>query len=311
MEKYEEFLKLAQKEIAVSDHLLYKTFSLIKDTKFLIAITEHIIKASEYSLLTILEYERHSKRIGPFPSNFGIQIEIYEENISKRHKLDPKYARLFKNLMELEIYINDSPIRFKRGEKYILSTTNYEMKTLDLEKVKRLIEEGADINANKGGETPLFAAVGAGSNEVAKFLIAKGADVNAPGFGGLTPLFPACVICDKDVVELLITKGADVNAKTQGEFTGLTPLHTACRGGQKEVVELLISKGADLNAKITSAPAVLSQTLGATPLHHSSSLGHKDVVELLIAKGADINARKNNNQTPMHEACSTGHIHLY
>ncbi|UCD04472.1 MAG: hypothetical protein JSW73_02465 [Candidatus Woesearchaeota archaeon] len=137
MEKYEEFLKLAQKEITVSDHLLYKTFSLVKDTKFLIAITDHIIKASEYSLLTLLEYERYWKRIGPFPSNFAIQIEIFDENVSKRYKLDPKYTRLFRNLMEMKVYVNDSPIRFKRGEKYILSTADYKMKTLDLEKVKR------------------------------------------------------------------------------------------------------------------------------------------------------------------------------
>lgn len=139
MEKYEEFLNLTKKEITVSDHLLYKTFSLIEDTKFLIAITEHIIKAGKYALLTILEYERSFKRIGPFPSNFGIQIEIYSENISKRYKFDPKYARLLKHLMSLEIYINESPIRFKRGDKYILSNNNYEMKTLDIEKVKRYL----------------------------------------------------------------------------------------------------------------------------------------------------------------------------
>ena len=174
----------------------------------------------------------------------------------------------------------------------------------DLEKVKSLIEEGAEINAKKGGETPLFAALDAGKSDVAKFLIAQGADVNAPGFGGLTPLFPACVDGEKEVIELLISKGADVNAKAKGvAIRGLTPLHAACRSGRRDVAGLLIDKGADLNAKITFT---FLPMLGWTPLHLGSSLGHKDVVELLIAKGADIHIQNSNSRTPLHEACSTG-----
>ena len=66
-----------------------------------------------------------------------VDVKLFDENVSKRYKLDPKYTRLFRNLMEMKTYVNDSPIRFKRGEKYILSTADYKMKTLDLEKVKR------------------------------------------------------------------------------------------------------------------------------------------------------------------------------
>ena len=137
MEKYEEIFKLAKKEIEVSDHLLYKTFSLIKDTKFLVAITEHVIKAASYALGTILEYEKYWKRIGPYPPNLGIQIKIYSDKIARKYKLDPKYVRLLNNLMEIKRYIKESPIRFKRQDKYILSTKDYETKSLDLDKVKR------------------------------------------------------------------------------------------------------------------------------------------------------------------------------
>ena len=176
----------------------------------------------------------------------------------------------------------------------------------DLEKVKRFIEEGADINAKKGGETPLFASLDAGKSAIAKFLIAQGADVNTPGFGGLTPLFPACVDGEKEVIELLISKGADINAKAKGvAIRGLTPLHVACRSGRRDVAELLIDKGANLNAKITFT---FLPMLGWTPLHLGSSLGHKDVVELLIVKGAGIDIQNSNGRTPLHEACSTGQM---
>ncbi len=185
-----------------------------------------------------------------------------------------------------------------------VSTIHLAAREGDLEKVKRFIEEGADINAKKGAETPLFAALDAGKSDVAKFLIAQGADVNTPGFGGLTPLFPACVDGEKEVIELLISKGADINAKAKGvAIRGLTPLHVACRSGRRDVTELLIDKGANLNAKITFT---FLPMLGWTPLHLGSSLGHKDVVELLIAKGADIDIQNSNGRKPLHEACSTG-----
>jgi len=171
----------------------------------------------------------------------------------------------------------------------------------DLTRVKRFIEEGADVNMYyKGAGTPLFAAVLADSDDVAKFLIAKGADVNVKDNAGVTPLnFVIRSRGKKDMVELLISKGADVNAKNN---RGVTPLHSACVRGQKDVAELLIVKGAELNAKITGDPAV-----GWTPLHFACFIGHKDVAEVLIAKGADIDIKDNNSRTPLHEACLRGH----
>jgi ankyrin repeat protein/beta-lactamase regulating signal transducer with metallopeptidase domain len=169
----------------------------------------------------------------------------------------------------------------------------------DLARVKRFIEEGADVNIrDKGAETPLYAAVLADNNDVAKFLIDKGADVNVKDSVGRTPLESVILSCGrKDMVELLIAKGANVNAKDKW---GVTPLHAACVRGQTDVAELLIAKGADLNAKITGGE------VGFTPLHYACSLGHKNVAELLVTNGADLNAKDNNNQTPLHEACSNG-----
>jgi len=50
----------------------------------------------------------------------------------------------------------------------------------NLAEVKRLLEEGSDVNA-KGeyGMTPLMWAAGIGRIEMVKFLLSKGADVNA------------------------------------------------------------------------------------------------------------------------------------
>jgi len=82
--------------------------------------------------------------------------------------------------------------------------------------------------------------------QVAEFLIAKGANVNAKNRGGWTPLHLAAGSWQKDLAELLIVQGADVNAKDNG---GWTPLHRAVERRDQEMVELLIAKGAEVNAE--------------------------------------------------------------
>ncbi|ORX85834.1 ankyrin, partial [Anaeromyces robustus] len=55
--------------------------------------------------------------------------------------------------------------------------------------VKYLIEHGADINKeNRGGETPLFLACRSGNKNLVKYLIDLGADINKENEEGETPL---------------------------------------------------------------------------------------------------------------------------
>ena len=108
--------------------------------------------------------------------------------------------------------------------------------------VELLIAEGADVNANEDGSSPLHIAA---NREIAELLIANGAEVNAKKGFGITPLHSALFVKRKEIAKLLIAKGADVNTKSE---EGTTPLHLAATSGYNEIVELLIAKGADVNA---------------------------------------------------------------
>lgn len=108
-------------------------------------------------------------------------------------------------------------------------------------RVERLLDKGASINTPcKGGPTPLHFAAYRNKVEIAKVLLARGADVNLTR-GGYTPLYLAVERGHVEMVELLLESGASVN------ISGLekTPLQYAEEYGHKEVVQVLREHGAE------------------------------------------------------------------
>jgi NAD(P)-dependent dehydrogenase (short-subunit alcohol dehydrogenase family) len=83
--------------------------------------------------------------------------------------------------------------------------------TGNLQAVRQGIEAGADLNAKdpSGGSSPLIIAATFGRTEVAKALIAAGADVNQQNNDGSTALLTAALFCHSEIVEALLAAGAD------------------------------------------------------------------------------------------------------
>jgi len=136
-EKHMQLLQFAKKEIEVADHLLYMTYPMIKETKFLLAITDHIIKSGRAALQALLEFERLYKRIEAFPNNFAMEISIFRQKVESRYNFDPKFYRLLTKLLEVQKFDQNSTVRFRRGDRYILTSSNYEMTIIDINSVKR------------------------------------------------------------------------------------------------------------------------------------------------------------------------------
>jgi ankyrin repeat protein len=78
---------------------------------------------------------------------------------------------------------------------------------------KLLIGQGADINEKNTneymtGETPLFIAAGEDNEELVRFLIKNGANVNAKSKKGKIPLSIATEAGNAKIIELLKANGA-------------------------------------------------------------------------------------------------------
>ncbi len=117
------------------------------------------------------------------------------------------------------------------------------------EKVRRLLEAGADVDAtpHAPGKTALRLAAVNNHPEVVKVLLEAGADVNIAAKDGTTPLYKVLLFDHSgdydytEVVKLLVEAGADANlAATNGR----TPLFEASKKGHTKIINLLKQYGA-------------------------------------------------------------------
>ena len=149
----------------------------------------------------------------------------------------------------------------------------------DIEAVRRLLRDGADVNAAQGdGMTALHWAAQRGDGEMGEVLIYAGARVDAgTRIGHYTPLHLAARAAHAAMVELLLRAGSDPDARTTN--SGSSPLHLAARSGNAQVIGLLIDAGADIDGR--------ESAWGQTPLVFAAAGNRVEAVRALLVAGAD------------------------
>ena len=100
---------------------------------------------------------------------------------------------------------------------------------------------------NEGGDTALALAAFKGEPEIAKSLIAAGADVNSVNSNGDTALILATRKGSVDCVKFLIEAGADVNPQEDSE--GKSALIEAAKAGNMQIATALLQAHANVAAK--------------------------------------------------------------
>ncbi len=148
----------------------------------------------------------------------------------------------------------------------------------DLDRVRALLREGADVNAAQGdGMTALHHAARLGNAAMAEILITAGANLEAKTrLGDHRPLHVASAAGRSGVVALLVAAGADVNALTN---TGAAPLHFAAASGSADAIAALLGGGAEVDVR--------EPVWGQTPLMFAAAAGRTEAIEMLLEKGAN------------------------
>jgi ankyrin repeat protein len=104
------------------------------------------------------------------------------------------------------------------------------------EVAKFMIESGCNLNGISNMGTPLMAAIVKGNNEIAQLLIEKKANLNLADSNGITALIYSAQFQNKIILALLIQNKAD---KLHKDKEGKTAFEYAAFGGNEEIINIL------------------------------------------------------------------------
>ncbi|WP_264735341.1 ankyrin repeat domain-containing protein [Wolbachia endosymbiont (group A) of Rhinocyllus conicus] len=249
-------------------------------------------------------------------------------------KVKDKHNRTPLGLADQEGYTNIAQMIEQRQsdlDKELLTT----VRDGNLNEVEDLVSQNANVNTTDiYSWTPLHWAAFKDRLEIARFLIKKGADINAADKGpyGKKPIHVAAENNSKDIIELFLSKGVGIN---DTDKQGYTPLHYAAWRGRLEVAKFLIEEYANSIFKYNNGSTLpcdaplsnhfhiikcsigekdileIKDNSGRVPLHCAASNGKLDVVKYFIdEEKVDVNIKDNGYWTPLHWASWGGHLDI-
>lgn len=159
----------------------------------------------------------------------------------------------------------------------------------DVEAVRALLRDGADVNApDPDSSAPLHWAVNTEHLEITDLLLTAGADPGMSTRYNVRPLALAAANGNGAIVERLLDAGADPDTVSE---EGQTALMSAALNGRTGAIRALIRRGARINA--------VESYRGQTALMLAAGKGNTGAVEALIESGADLHARSQAEYTAL------------
>ena len=171
----------------------------------------------------------------------------------------------------------------------------------------------AELVSTQGGLAPLHFAVRHGYADIARTLLASGADINQRTGDRTTPLLMAIINGHYDLAKELLDRGGDARVASDN---GVTPLYavlnvewapktlypqprayTQQKLSHIDLMKALLAKGVDVNARLRKKVWYSGYNfdlsgvdeIGATPFWRAAYASDVEAMTLLVAHGADPN----------------------
>nr|WP_210294821.1 ankyrin repeat domain-containing protein [Rhizobium sp. BK491] len=158
------------------------------------------------------------------------------------------------------------------------------------ERVRLLVENGADVNKPINDRTPYEWVRLSGDSKLAAYLIQKGAvAVRLKPEDWAYIQIKASAVDIEQIIKIFkqMQGGSNLNIAAAMQRAHPAMLHDAAGENDLEAVRRMLALGFDVNAMTTR-----------TPLHEAALHGHMEMAKLLIAHGADTTVRDPNFHAP-------------
>ncbi|MBU7314337.1 ankyrin repeat domain-containing protein [Paenibacillus oleatilyticus] len=161
---------------------------------------------------------------------------------------------------------------------------NYALENRQFDIVRLLADNGAILNDESN--PVIVTAARYGNEEIIRYLLSKGADINATNRFESSALEEA-ISWNNDIdLKIFVDSGIDMNKH------GGKALRGAAFDGNLQVIQFLVREGANINycgSGLHSNP---------TPLHVAVSKGHTAIVDFLLENGADLSIQDRYGARP-------------
>ncbi len=142
--RYFENLDEAERLLKTSDHLIYVSYTLLKDQKLLVKILPEIKSAISKALNAVLQNEYLYKRIKLY-KNPKDNFETFKKKCASRYNITTSEIKKIEELFKIVESHEKSPMEFIRGENVvILSETNSHL-VVNFESAKEFLRLGKVI----------------------------------------------------------------------------------------------------------------------------------------------------------------------
>lgn len=212
------------------------------------------------------------------------------------------------------------------------SAIMFAARTGNVETAKVLLDAGANVNDKAAsGVSALTQAVHSGHQDLALFLLGRGADPNAIG-GGYTALHAAVLRGDVKLVEAFLEQGAifdtpiehgspgrrfSADYSIRSQLIGRDAFWMAAKYGEVEILKVLLDAGADPltvdEGGVTTLQVAMGNS-GSSLDWRRDRIGNEELdladeerrtyelAQILIDEGVDINAVDNRGRSAIHHA---------
>lgn len=207
---------------------------------------DYLNELEEYTEQLIFRCENFYKNLRTIIAQNGLKIFFSFNGLQRQIHLERGLFAYAKGCHQIDAFI-ETPVKQVRQRETLLHLACYQK---DFPMVKWLLKKGANLDAGDANMSPpLTIALANKSTDMARLLIEKGANIHSSDLLGISQLMRAVEYENLEILKLLKEKGA--NFKQTNDFD-TNPLGLAIASFKSvEIVKFLIDNGAALGDQFT------------------------------------------------------------